>query len=94
MQDCSDVPFRIGRHLHVRGELTDRGSNPGEIGTGAHDSKQGFLLERRARLEAASEVVRSFSSDQPRLRVDGRLSNRNVLGKAGEKVDGLVSSNL
>ena len=56
-----DVPFRTGRHLHVHGVVTGRGSNPGEIGKGAHDCKQGFLLERRALLVAASDVVHSFS---------------------------------
>ena len=48
MQYCVDVPFRTGRHLHVHGVVTDRGSIPGEFGTGADDSKQVFLLEGRA----------------------------------------------
>ena len=56
MQDGTDVPLRTGRHLHVHGVVTGRGSNPGENGTGAHGSKQGFLLERRARLVAASDA--------------------------------------
>ena len=38
VQDCTDVPFRTGRHLHVHGVVTDRGSNPGEIETCAHGS--------------------------------------------------------
>ena len=84
MQDGTDVPFRTGRHLHVHGVVTDRYSNPGEIGEGAHGSKHGVLLERMARLVAVSDVVHSFSSDQPRLRVDGRLSNRNVHEDRGE----------
>ena len=60
--------------------------------SGDRGSKQGFLLERRARLVAASEVVHSFTSDQPRLRVAGRLSKTYL--KAGENVDGLALSNL
>ena len=64
--------------------LTSRRSNPGEIGVGAHGSQQGILLERRARLVAVSVVVHSFSSDEL----------RETYLKAGEKVDGLVSSNL
>ena len=84
MQDGTAVPFRTGRHPHVHGVVTDRRSNPGEIGEGAHGSKQSVLLERMARLVAVSDVVHSFSSDQPRLRVDGRLSNRNVHEDRGE----------
>ena len=61
----------------------DRGSNPGEIGNDAHDIKQGFLLARRARLVTASEVVHSFSSDKPRLRVDGRRSAPEGKGDSG-----------
>ena len=84
MDDHTDVPLRTGPHLHFRGMVTDMGSNPGENGTSAHCRKHGFLVERRARLVAASDVVHSFSSDQPRLRVDGRLSNRNVDEGRGE----------
>ena len=43
-------------------------------------------------LVAASEVVHSFTSDQPRLRVAGRLSKTYL--KAGENVDGLALSIL
>ena len=34
VQSCIDVLFRIGRHLHVRGVVTNRDSTPGEIGAG------------------------------------------------------------
>ena len=85
MQDGTAVPFRTGHHPHVHGVVTDRRSNPGEIGEGAHGSKQSVLLERMARLVAVSDVVHSFSSDQPRLWVDGRLSNRNVHEDRGER---------
>ena len=83
-KDGTDVPCRTGRHPHVHGVVTDRCSYPREIGEGAHGSKQSVLLERMARLVAVSDVVHSFSSDQPRLRVDGRLSNRNVHEDRGE----------
>ena len=36
----------------------------------------------------------SLQTNRDSVWMDGRFSNRNVLGKAGEKVDGLVSSNL
>ena len=70
--------------------MIDKGSNPGEIATRAHGSKQGFLLERRARLVAASVIVHSFCSDQPRLRVDGLLSNRleKLVRRVGGHADG------
>ena len=78
--------------LHVPGQqpkdtaMPERGGamQDGEIGTGAHGSKQGFLLERRARLVAASDVAQSFSSVQPGPRVGGRLSNRSVHQGRGE----------
>ena len=40
MLDGTGVPFRPGRPVHVHGVVA-RGSNPGEIGKDAHDSKQG-----------------------------------------------------
>ena len=49
----------------------------GEIGAGAHGSKHGILLEHVARLEA-SVVLRSFSSEQLRLRVCSFLSSSGV----------------
>ena len=38
------------------GKVTERGSNPGEIGKGAHDSKQGFLLGRAQLLLKLTET--------------------------------------
>ena len=92
MQDCTDVPFRTGRHPHVHGVVTDRGTNPGEIGTGARGSWQGFSAGGKGEA-GGSFCGRAQLLHRPTETPCGLLSNRNE-SEAGEKVDGLVSSNL
>ena len=75
LQERTDVPFDTGRYLHVHGVVTNRSTTPGEIGAGAHGSKQGILLQRMAKL-------RWSCTGSPQTNCDSvladSLSNRNV----------------
>ena len=79
MQDGTDVPFRTGRHLHVHGAVTNRGQTLEKMEQVRMAASKGLCWnEGRGWWQRRMSCTAGFSLDHPRLRVDGRVSNRNV----------------